>query len=226
MELNFQAPIGRAPLRAWDNFRSIAPHLFLIPDTNWAFVHITKTGGTSFQRRFQMLKPGHSPNPKHLSKEEIRLSLNATEISALRFVSIVRNPFTRFRSYCHYRAKKLNTTPDLTWFAREVERGRLENKARFGRVSSSQVDWLMGPSGDIEMDALLRFESFKQELDTFSQHISLEHVMSVETPHRIRSHYTQGIEEEFTPEIVAFVREYYREDFEVFGYDLAFPPQS
>jgi hypothetical protein len=53
-------------------------------------------------------------------------------------VSIVRNPFTRFRSYCLYRAKTLNTTP----------------------------------------------------------------------------------------EIVAFVREYYREDFEVFGDDLAFPPQA
>lgn len=173
-----------------------------------------------------MLKTRHSPNRKHHSKEEIRLSLEASEFSALRFVSIVRNPFTRFRSYCHYQAKKLNTTLDLTWFAREVERGRLENKARLGNVSSRQVDWLMGPSGDIEMDALLRFESFKQELDTFSQHIGLGHVMSVETPNRIRSHYTQGIEEEFTPEIVAFVREYYREDFEVFGYDLAFPPQS
>lgn len=76
------------------------------------------------------------------------------------------------------------------------------------------------------MDALLRFEYFEQDLDTFSQQIGLGHVMSVETPHRNRSHYTQGIEEGFTPEIVAFVREYYREDFEVFGYDLAFPPQT
>lgn len=75
------------------------------------------------------------------------------------------------------------------------------------------------------MDALLRFENLEHELDAFSQHIGWKHGASVETTHKNRSIYGQALEEEFTPEIVAFVQDYFREDFEVFGYDLAFPPQ-
>lgn len=223
MELNFQAKVGRAAPQPRHR-RSDAPHLFLIPDSNWAFVHITKTGGTSFQRRFQLPKTSHSPNPKHLSKEEIRLSIAASEFSDLRFVSIVRNPFTRFRSYCHYRAKKFNIEPDLTVFATRFAREFIENKDSFHHVQARQVDWLMGPSGEIEMDALLRFENFEAELDAFSQHIGLEQGGAVETPNP--SHYARSMEEEYTPEVVAFVQDYFREDFEAFGYDLAFPESA
>lgn len=75
------------------------PYSFVVPHSDWAFIHITKTGGTSVRRYLKMPKLQEAEGKKHMTAQKIQAMLSPEKYSQLRFVTVVREPFDRMQSY-------------------------------------------------------------------------------------------------------------------------------
>lgn len=82
------------------------PYSFVVPDTNWAFIHITKTGGTSVRRYLKMPNLKEAEGKKHMTGQEIQATVSPQRFSELRFFTVVREPFDRMQSYWQYGMRK------------------------------------------------------------------------------------------------------------------------
>lgn len=193
------------------------PHTFLVPDTNWAFIHITKTGGTSVRRYLKMPKLKEAEGKKHMTGQDIQATLSPQRFSELRFFTVVREPFDRMQSYWQYLMRRRAAAgkeriPIDQWLLELVECPIQYNSRR------PQAHYLQANGSFLHNVHILRFEHFESELTGFAQ---AHHLKTRKTfPHANPSAVPEGFNGGYTPAMRDLVREMFEEDFEEFDYPL------
>lgn len=193
------------------------PYSFLVPNTDWAFVHITKTGGTSIRRYLKMPKNSNATGRKHVRYDEMKKMMDPQRFSELRFFAVVREPFDRMKSYWQYRMRKrVEAGKDLFSFDEFLQ--RLPSYCNDTNVGRPQSDYLKEHGVFQDHVHLLRFENLESELMAFAKG---HEMMTLETfPHQNQSFEPEGFNGEYTPAMRDMVREFCHEDFERFGYPM------
>lgn len=67
------------------------PYGFAIPETQWVFIHITKTGGTSVRKAAQLPPVNKTGHQKRLWIRDFEQAFDSLE--GFKFWTLVRNPF-------------------------------------------------------------------------------------------------------------------------------------
>ena len=193
------------------------PHTFLVPDTEWAFIHITKTGGTSVRRYLKMPNEKKAEGKKHMTGQDIQATVSPQRFSEFRFFTVVREPFDRMQSYWKYRMRKRAAAgkeriPFDQWLLKLVELPIQNNSRR------TQAHYLQANGTFLPNVHILRFEHLESELTGFAQAHHLKTLKAF--PHANPSAVPEGFDGGYTPAMRDLVREMFEEDFERFGYPL------
>jgi hypothetical protein len=155
-----------------------------------------------------------------------------------RFVTFVRNPYTRLLS-C-YRDKimgnknqKAQILRILGYPATDLERP--VSFEEFARAVASQTDYEMNPHWRVQTTQILfevldysfvgRFENYQADFEALFRHVGIpaESIPNVRHLNRTREGRREGCASHFTDEIQALVYERYKKDFDNFGYGFELP---
>lgn len=178
---------------------------------NIVFIHIGKTGGTSIRaflraaikktRDFEILELDRHSTSKQLQEEFGDVFDNAFKFT------VVRNPYTRYASAC----RQCNVDPNSEDTIDKVISGEGMTGARHHifvtQVESTHIN------GKLVVDKVFRFETdlgkvFIDSMSEFGIHW-----------HQLHKLNESSIVQTLEPSTKKFVREYYAEDFKVFGYN-------
>ncbi|MEL6614569.1 MAG: sulfotransferase family 2 domain-containing protein [Bacteroidota bacterium] len=180
----------------------------------FAFVHINKTGGTSVVRalgiRFQ-----------HLTAMELREKLGDDRWESRYTFSFVRNPWDRVVSLYHFRVKTNQTglgDQHLSFsdWARVCFRDRDPQYLNKPKMFAPATDWLAGPSGEIDVDFVGRFERLSDDFAVAAEAIGKS---DVELPH-LKSSSRGDYREYYDADAIQVVGDAFASDVEAFGYDF------
>lgn len=178
-------------------------------DPPFVFVHIPKTGGTSFMSR--RAKTGQKLNLEGLTIFGGHVSM--TTIASKRDVSkhfkftIVRNPFDRFVSLWF---TKYNGRP-MGDFINDIDSGKLSWYPLW-----PQVHWITNGRNNLLVDYIIKYESYIEGitdvLTTLGLKIfSIPHLRKTDRFHDYRLYYKKD-------EHIRFVRKLYKDDLRILGY--------
>ena len=195
------------------------------------FIHLVKTGGSSIKDAFSMPWGKHmmvkelfdnslAGNKKILEgderhfcsikeierfKEQVRLRWD----SYYKF-SFVRNPWDRVISEIFFNIKRGRCE------SREIKRMILDKcKGPAENVwKKNYIEWLLGPSGGIDLDFIGRFENLQLDINTICDNIELRRRGLPHLNESAHGHYSSYYDQE-TRDAVA---KSYAEDIEHFGY--------
>lgn len=193
------------------------PYSFLVPDTDWAFIHITKTGGTSIRRYLKMPELSNATGKKHMGYDEMRKMIHPQRFSELRFFAVVREPFDRIRSYWQYLMReRTEAGEDTAPFDKFLQQKLIQE--RRGNIQRLQSDYLKEQGAFQDHVHLLRFENLESEFKAFAKSNEMK---TLETfPHQNSSFVPERFNGDYTPAMRDLVREFFQEDFERFGYPM------
>ena len=178
------------------------------------FVHIGKTGGTSVnryvhaanqeRRRWRLVRHRHS------TAAQVRDLIGPDRWERALKISIVRNPFERYKSAC--RQVGVDPNESRVWDsvrAGTVYRDKIAKHPRhiFGTQKNS-----LFIDGELAVDHVFRFEDGFEDLVAFLTEHGLESTFG-------HANKTQRPIVGLTKEARQFVRDYYAEDFSTFNYD-------
>lgn len=187
------------------------------------FIHTPKVAGSSINYAFT----GKSRNDYCLTKKEI---------NKLKCVAFVRNPFDRLVS-CH--AHWIKNTGD---YKKEFVKGLPLNFWRFnGRFYpnmtfkefvkvvcsiedkkseshfESQISFLSDRKGELIPDYICKFENLKEDFENICNKLKIKPIPDL--PVKNKSKRKKNFMEYYDDELKELVRERYKKDFEVFGYE-------
>lgn len=169
------------------------------------FFHIAKTSGTSIK---SMIKRSESElkcfSVRHERAQFYKNHLGDRFDDFTKF-TVVRNPYTRFRSGC--RQIMLNPNRGPKHIDRVIMSSEMASKVLCRQSAFLSVD------GEIAADKIFRFE---EDVPAGVQEWLIEMGATGEMPHK-REATSEAIE--LNEEMIEFVRGYYAADFEAFGYD-------
>lgn len=188
------------------------------------FVHIPKTGGTSIQSALLSiddLPKDLKVRTKHETLEQFCGRTNI-DVSGYTILAVTRHPCERFTSFFHYLVKfKASGGKDIVKLgtADQLVKSLQAKDAALMRTHSikPQTDFLTfkGKMPDSLRFDILRFENLEDEFNAFQKRLGLNArlpKLNVSRKHNYKS--------ELSDDSLAFLREFYREDFETFGYEL------
>ena len=150
------------------------------------FVHIQKTGGTSFTRHLESQIPDLSLYFKsHTTYANAEMKYHTFYKAAF-----VRNPFDRLVSWYSAMHKNRKNPPNRlqtktmemadTFEEFIYNCGDISFKEGWKPFSNNQFDYLTDREGNIGMDFIGRFETIGEDSKTLCQHLDLE---DIEIPH-------------------------------------------
>lgn len=132
-------------------------------------------------------------------------------------ITISRNPYTKFIS--HYYASLYHlgqyfdfSTPSPTEFIKN-KKLNFFMKMDPGSYLTKQVDYLIDKNNQIRCD---KFYKMEQDLDNLQKDFELMNINDVKYN---KSEYVRNYKSLYTDELIQFVQEYYKQDFDYFGYD-------
>lgn len=200
-------------------------------NVNILFVHIPKTGGTSFElylsKRYkiplnvyslygQFPNMGDSSSPQHYTLREIWIRRKEMRICEdnLRIIAFVRNPYTRLMSDLFFlNTVSASTPPEVV--TRRLRHYLTNNKTNYDNHRLPQVNFLVNSKKQMWKGVeIVRMESLTHDLaqigfDDFNHHDSI----------KTKAQYT----ELFNDEAYELVNNYYYQDFITFGYNMTYP---
>ena len=201
---------------------------------NAVFIHIPKTAGSYIIRVLNLLDCslprrnkgfpqaghvtfGHQDYLKLVNRGKVSKEFDET---AFKFASC-RNPYDRVISHYFYTRKRhpdiLPIDVSFLDFTRSL--GKLKTPGRlYGRVAGKyffrkQIE----PIRNIEIDFIIRFEDLKKDVRNVAKIIGVNKLLR---SHRVRISRHKPYWEYYDKESVVNVQEFYKEDFEFFGYDI------
>ncbi len=198
------------------------------------FIHISKNGGTSVTRAAggSIVSAGHRTAASWLAEHGRTGPMFA----------IVRHPYDRVASEYAYRRRRLESgeiNPHLTGVETSFDRwvmstflgGEFRTQEFFDRTGvpyrpmnmvgdsliwfASQVRWLCDPERQLLVDDVLRFETLEVDWARFSASRGLAGSLG----HDNASPGSSELRSTLGRRIKGVIHEYYRDDFEVFGYE-------
>ncbi|MDA8909483.1 sulfotransferase family protein [Pontimonas sp.] len=203
------------------------------------FIHIPKTGGSSFERdmanlgwrevfsirgmpasRLKFIKA----SPQHFSAELMEGLFNFEEFSSV--VCIIRDPFDRLKSafYYHFRSQVGRFPPDVpTWIQNTLSATR-HNPYHLDNHIRPQVDFLP-PGVDCELFKLEEDGVRQAQIAACGKYEKqprkLMHLLGIRNEEREKiSKYDPDIEEAFSSQR-STIADFYAADYAAFGYDPA-----
>lgn len=176
--------------------------------SNAAFIHINKTGGTSVLEALDLKK-------EHLTALEMRKKFGYRWVGMYKF-TIVRNPWDKVVSHYHYRVKtnqsKLRESP-LDFNDWVVKAYALHDPRYYDnkRMFMPQMEWISDEQGNILVDFIARYENIDKDFNTICKNLrvnlDLPHLNSTKHEH-YRTYYTEEtkkiVHEEFKKDILKF----------------------
>ncbi|MCP5025247.1 MAG: sulfotransferase family protein [Actinomycetia bacterium] len=205
-----------------------------LPATKPVFIHISKNAGTSI-----IATAGDAITVAGHRIAESWVAENGR--NALLF-AVVRNPFDRVLSEYHFRLRRFEdgevnqhlanlVKPFDAWVRSTFSDGELRTRAHFEATGVSfselnmiddcliwflpQTRWIGLSGGETLVDEILRYESLEDDWHRFSQ----EHGIDRRLVHRNQSRRDRDYRPYYTRQSWEIVRDYYREDFEAFGFE-------
>jgi hypothetical protein len=213
---------------AWRVARGTSIYKPLLRRHRVIFIHVPKTGGQSVEQALfgRPLYLGHF----RLVRYEKESPENFKSFYKFAFV---RNPYTRMLSAYRYLMAHSNWPEDIEFRDRTLSRYRdfenfivngLRQNQAIGRYPHfrPQIFQLKNSAGAIGVDFIGRFENLREDYETIRQRLGFGDPL----PWLNRSQpLASGSHDCFSGQTAAIVWEFYKEDFEAFGYD-ALQPQS
>lgn len=201
---------------------------------NTVFIHIPKCAGTTIEKMLgtctarEFFSPKKVPNlstlttPQHMTLIELKAALQIDWSNYYTF-SVVRNPYSRFVSEYKYRknmyqkSKKPEHNPGT--FSSFVDSLNMESQARILRFDAhleTQSRFVKNENGIIDPSIeIFKFENLAPCWNILQQKTGVvygNHLWSM------RSNDETPYQEFYTPEIKQIVYNFYKEDFDNFGY--------
>ena len=187
------------------------------------FIHLPKTGGTSFTHGLRpYLKGkvvyGSQQNPDwkhHVRAKDFKSRL--PDYDDFFTFTIVRNPYDRIYSWCSMmNAKQMVGKPvDKDTFKKWLFFGSKNMKTI--PQKNNQYDWLVDKDDNIIVDYIGRFESLQSHFDEIVTKIG---GVKTDLPKRRVSNRIRDYREVYDQESIEFIKEYHGKDLEYFNYSF------
>ena len=211
----------------------------IIIDNNWCFIHIPKTSGTNFTLCFpnDRIKKytgnqlwdefweKKSPEFVINVKEEINVVKHApllfwqkqNIVKHHKIFTIVRNPYTRLLSFFNEFKRDLNLPYlSLKEFITnsEISQGLESIPYEIFSLKTNQIDFFLSIDNYISLNKFYKMECELEKVEKFFNisDINLHKHNSFE--------YDRNYKHIFTDDIISWVQETYKKDFNFFGYDF------
>lgn len=199
------------------------------------FIHITKCAGTSIETAlghfdgyaWEMYRGGQDHRTikqikngfvnKNDRNPNCQLIVNQQQFNDYFKFTFVRNPWDRLYSVYEYvkthknHKKQFNMLPDTTF--KEFLKSYIESGRLFFR---SQLSYIQDVDGSIPLDFIGRFENLQEDFDIVRQKLGTNKI-----PHLTHSNKSSnyGYKKKYDEETIELVRDFYKEEIEVFGYN-------
>jgi chondroitin 4-sulfotransferase 11 len=180
--------------------------------SNFIFIHINKTGGTSIERALDL------PFKHYTALEKIEEIGRAKWNSKYTFC-IVRNPWDKVISHYHYRLQ----TNQINLWEKPVDFSEW-TKLSYGqqnplyydkpKMFMPQSDWITDENGTILVNFIGKFENLQGDFDKICERLKRKKTILPHIKSSSRANYREYYDEE-TAEIV---ENWFRKDIENFGY--------
>lgn len=201
---------------------------------NLIFIHVPKCAGTTIEkiigtctpRDFFARKPkansGHLKTPQHLTFLELKSELNI-DWNMYHVFSVVRNPYSRFVSEYNYRKDLFEKTkrPEhdpktFSIFIDSINLDQTERITKFDGHLETQSSFLKNESGSIESSVqIFKFEDLTPCWTLLEEKTGIKY--SIDLWSR-KSNVEIPYQEFYTPETKNIIYNFYKEDFDNFGY--------
>ena len=186
--------------------------------SDFVFIHIDKTGGTSLSHVLGLL-----PFKSHFTVRQVQNLIGLDWHNVFTF-SIVRNPYDRVVSQFEFRKKrddfhiKTNNISFDDWvkstyklndpkYIYDVENGN--------RLNFTQKQWLTNDQGVVDVDYILKFENITNDYKVLQDIIGLKKSL----PHMNKTE-RKPYKYYYSDESKSIVENYFKEDFEEFNYNF------
>ena len=132
-------------------------------------------------------------------------------------ITISRNPYTKFISHYYHILDYLNqyfefTTPSPTEFINHEKINQILKPDPCSYLLN-QVDYIKDESGNIKCD---RFYKMETEMEILEKDLSLTNINKFKFN---RAYYDKKYSKLYTDELIEFIQNHYKKDFDYFGYD-------
>ena len=183
--------------------------------TNFIFIHINKTGGTSIANAIGL------PNKRHLPVREVIEMVGQKEFEDAFVFAVIRNPWDKVVSHYKYRIKTGQTgmTQEGISFKDWVRRtyGQEKDPVYYDipQMFAPQVDWLRDQNDQITDVHIMKFESLNADFQEVARIIGLR----TELPHlnaTKKDHYSTY----YDGETIEIIRQWFHEDIQRFNYSF------
>lgn len=186
---------------------------FILQENNTMFIHIPKTGGSALHSELQNQNKVALTIPGHLSVKSMHIA------RGIEVFSIVRNPYERMKSiYRHYYVKDLENTSNKTFeqFVIGVKNSFKSDGLPMNDLPhvKSQSYWVCDSSGNVNIDTVLKYESYDREVIEFlnKKNIDITFIPKERVGDR-------NIKAELNDNIKEIIYEIYQSDFINFNYN-------
>lgn len=193
---------------------------------NYAFVHINKCGGTSIEHRLNLPKIHYS------AQNGIDIVGRERWDSVFTF-SVVRHPYSRIVSLYEFRKKESRLgqlTKNVNEWIYECLVNRREGcfmvpnenhrhwQCKEIHMQSPMIDWLR-VDGQIAVNTVYKLENIDEEWPKICNIIGCKENTLLKLNNSIGTSYDYAVSI-LNDETIEILNEYYKEDFEIFDYDI------
>lgn len=184
------------------------------PYTDFIFIHINKTAGSSIEEALGLYFMHHTVN-------DVIDDIGQEKWNNAFTFSFVRNPWDKVASHYRYRyernvsSMKSQEIDFRTW----LNLAYVERKPRYFNnpvLFMPQVEWLKGPSGRIEVDFIGRFERLEQDFNEVCDKLGF----SATLPHLKATRRSGSYRDLYSDETESMVGDLFAPDIDRFGYEF------
>jgi hypothetical protein len=185
------------------------------------FIHIPRTGGTTlekilgFRNHYSWKRPDYQNIFGYDKKKKIMLQhatyqqiiKNEYNPQNYKIITIIRNPYYRVMSLYKYVARKESLDKFLN---------KIEKYLQYDYFYQPQYKYLINEKGEINIDEIVRFENYEEDLKKIKEKYNLDINISFDTNKQLNK--KKAIDSVLTEEQKLIIQRIYKKDFELFGY--------
>jgi len=201
--------------------------MFVNNSKKFVFIHVPKTGGISITKELSLdFKNDDCHWELYNDNQHLTAAALRERYPDYFFFAFVRNPWDRMVSFYHFKKKqairkvrKAGMTqrvifPEFKKFVHSLcVTGRMANL-----MTNSQKSFLCSESGEIICDSVRRFERLRSEYrHVLARYSNLPLDLRI---HKNKSEYRGDYRSYYDPEMIEWVREFWKEDVEEFDYEF------
>ena len=180
--------------------------------TNFVFIHINKTGGTSIAKNLDFF------SKRHYTVKEVQKLIGIDWDDAFTF-TVVRNPYDRAVS--HFEHARLNNHYNIriddisfnNWVKFTYDEKRKEFRTAGEKFFYTQKEWLQNKYGKIDIDYIIKFENLNEDYKVVQDIIGIKEKL----PHLNKTE-RKPYKNYYSAESKKIIEDYFKDDFEEFNY--------